>query len=172
MRLKKALAPVLLCAALFGACAREPRVGETVKREGQPDMTYVAAEDAEMNASIEKARASLQTFKAALGSRPAGSDFFAVKVAFTYGLNSKEHIWLTEPTFASGRVSGQVGNEPVNATFLRPGQRVSAPESDVSDWMYVESGVLRGGYTLRVLLSRLPSTEREKQLQEMGFRLE
>jgi uncharacterized protein YegJ (DUF2314 family) len=125
-----------------------------------------------MNASIEKARASLQTFKAALRSPPAGSDSFAVKVAFTYGRDSQEHIWLTEPSVASGRVSGQVGNEPVNATFLKLGQRVSAPESDVSDWMFVESGVLRGGYTLRVLLKRLPPPEHEKQLQDMGFRLE
>lgn len=135
-------------------------------------MSYVAAEDAEMNASIETARASLQTFKAALRSRPAGADSFAVKVAFTYGRDSQEHIWLTEPSFSSGRVSGLVGNEPVNATFLRLGQNVSAPDSDVSDWMFVESGVLRGGYTLRVLLNRLPPLERERQLQEMGFRLE
>ena len=172
MRRREALVPPLLLATLFAACAREPRVGETVKREGQPDMTYVAAEDAEMNASIEKAQASLQAFKAALRSRPAGADSFAVKVAFTYGRDSEEHIWLMEPSFASGRVSGLVGNEPVNATFLRVGQEVSALESDVSDWMYVESGVLRGGYTLRVLLNRLSPSEREKQLREMGLRLE
>ncbi len=86
--------------------------------------------------------------------------------------DSQEHIWLTEPSFASGRVSGVVNNEPVDATFLKLGQRVSAPEADISDWMFVESGVLRGGYTLRVLLDRLPPPEREKQMQAMGFRLD
>lgn len=172
MRLKKSLYPVLFCGALLAACAREPKVGETVKREGEPDTTYVAGEDAEMNAAIEKARASLQEFKAALKTPPRGSDSFSVKVAFAVGADGHEHIWLSEPSFESGRASGRVANEPLSATHLKLGQNVSAPESDVTDWMFLEQGILRGGYTLRVLLSRAPPAEREKQLQEMGFRLE
>jgi uncharacterized protein YegJ (DUF2314 family) len=162
---------LLISLGLVSAC--RAKVGETVRRPGQPDMTYVSGEDVAMNQAIQTARGFLPTFRAALADQSSSRSRFAVKVAFAYGTaGGHEHIWLTEPAFAAGRVTGVVSNEPVDVTTLRIGQRITAPEADVSDWMYLESGVLRGGYTLRVLLDRLLPAERAEMLRQMDFRLE
>jgi uncharacterized protein YegJ (DUF2314 family) len=162
---------VLLAALFLWSCS--PSDGNTLKREGQPDMVYVPAADAAMNGAIEKARSSLLGFRAALASPPSGSSGFAVKVGFPYGNDaSHEHIWLTEVEFSGDQVSGVVNNEPVDATQVRLGQKVTAPISAVSDWMYVDNGVLKGGFTVRVLLDRMSPTERDKTLSGMGARLE
>ena len=160
-----------LVAMLVSACG--PSDSNSVKRAGEPDMISVAAVDAAMNTAIAKARATLPAFKAALASPPPGSSGFAVKVAFAYGKNgSQEHIWLTEPQFTGESISGTVNNEPVDATHLTLGQRVAAPVADISDWMYAANGVLKGGETVRALLSRMPPEERAETLASMGFRLE
>ncbi|MCE9635457.1 MAG: DUF2314 domain-containing protein [Planctomycetes bacterium] len=162
---------ILMAALILWGCS--PSDGKVVTREGQPDVHRVPAADAEMNAAVEKARSSLPSFQAVLASPSADSSGFAVKVAFAYGNEgSHEHVWLTEAEFSGDRVSGLIDNEPVYATELKAGQRVTALIRDVSDWMYVERGILKGGYTVRVLLDRMSPAERSESLSGMGFRLE
>jgi uncharacterized protein YegJ (DUF2314 family) len=57
-------------------------------------------------------------------------------------------------------------------TSIKLGQQVSTPEARVSDWMYVQNGVLYGDFTVRALLDRMLPEERERQLASMNFRLE
>ena len=135
-------------------------------------MAYVAPEDAAMNAAILKARSTLGDFKQKLTKRSDPNSDFSVKVGFSYGPEKYEHIWLSEPEFSQGQISGIVGNEPVDAKNLKLGQRVSVPESNISDWMYLENGALQGGFTLRVLLDKLSPSEREAQLRSMRLRIE
>jgi len=161
---------VVALAFLTAACSQ--KVGQTVKREGQPDIVVVSAEDTAMNAAVFRARGSLPQFKAALASPPPGSSGFAVKVAFPYGSDNREHIWLLEPSFSNGQVSGVVNNEPEFVSTIKLGQRVSQPEAQLSDWMYVREGVLQGGYTIRAALDSLSPAERESQVRAMGLRLE
>ena len=126
-----------------------------------------------MAAAIAKARASLESFRTVLAAPPTGSKSFSVKVGFPWGIkDDREHIWLTEPKLAATTVTGTINNEPVDATSLKLGEVVTAPLEDISDWMYVENGVLRGGYTLRVLLDKMSPETRKKMLSEMGFRLD
>lgn len=137
------------------------------------EVIYVKSGDATMAAAIAKAQASLESFRAVLAAPPAGSKSFSVKVGFPWGLkDDREHIWLTEPKLEATTVTGTINNDPVDVTSLKLGQVVTAPLKDVSDWMYVENGVLRGGYTLRVLLDKMSAETRKKMLSEMGFRLD
>ena len=161
---------LLVVALLATSCKDGP--SNVVKRLGRPDVVNMEAEDPLMNAAIKKAVSTLPEFKAALAVPPSGASGFSVKVAFPHGNNSREHIWLGSPSFSDGLVSGVVGNEPVYVTSIKLGQQVSAPEARVSDWMYVQNGVLHGGFTVRALLDRMPPEEREHQLAEMNFRLE
>jgi len=166
----KRLAASLVIALSLASCKKE--AGQIVKRPGQPDMAYVEAEDPIMNAAIKRAGATLPSFKAVVAAPPVNASEIAVKVGFQYGSTDEEHIWLISPSFAGGQVSGLVNNEPVNVTSVKLGQHVSAPEGCISDWMYVQDGVLHGGFTIRVLLERMPAEERERQVKDMGFRLE
>jgi uncharacterized protein YegJ (DUF2314 family) len=151
----------------FAACARSS--GDAPKDE----VIYVKSGDRTMTAAIAKAQASLETFRTVLAAPPAGTKSFSVKVGFPWGIkDDREHIWLTEPKLAATTVTGTINNEPVDATSLKLGEVVTAPLADISDWMYVENGVLRGGYTLRVLLDKMSPETRSKMLGEMGFRLE
>ena len=150
------------------ACSRSS-AGDAPKNE----VVYVKGNDAAMSAAIAKAQASFDTFRAALTTPPAGAQNFSVKVGFPWGIkDDREHIWLIEPKLDDTSVTGKVNNEPVDVMTLKLGQVVTAPLKDVSDWMYVENGVLRGGYTLRVLLDKMSPEMRKKMLGEMGFRLE
>jgi len=115
----------------------------------------------------------MPAFRAALASPPSGSSGFAVKVAFAYGSDgAREHIWLVEPIFSGDMVSGIVNNDPVDVKNMQFGQKVTAPTSDISDWMYIEHDVLKGGFTMRVLLDRMPENKRSATLTGMGVRLE
>ena len=137
------------------------------------EVIYVKSGDATMAAAIAKAQGSLESFRTVLAAPPAGAKSFSVKVGFPWGLkDDREHIWLTEPKLEAATVTGTINNEPVDVTSVKLGQVVTAPLKDVSDWMYVENGVLRGGYTLRVLLDKMSPETRQKMLSEMGFRLD
>jgi len=164
------LLSILICAMAFIAC--QPKAGQIVKRSGEPDMAYVAPDDQAMNAAILKARSTLSTFKDNLVKPPAKVTDFSVKVAFSYGPEKFEHIWLSNPEFKDGQFYGNIGNEPVDLKNYKLGQRVSASESAISDWMFLDNGLLRGGYTLRVLLDKLPPSERAAQLNSMRFRVD
>ncbi|WP_139369947.1 DUF2314 domain-containing protein [Xanthomonas citri pv. citri] len=70
-------------------------------------------------------------------------------------------LWLSvESTTASG-FNGSVFEAPPEFTDLSPGTRKFVPDSEVADWALVSSGVMHGGYSLRIQRSRLPAAELE-----------
>lgn len=157
----------------FWARGRSHGFQNVIQRPGQPDIVAVDAENQEMNAAIAKARASLPAFRAALASPPPDSRAFAVKVSFAFDDGaSHEHIWLIHPELTGNLVRGVVNNEPENVKYVRLGQTVTARAADISDWMYVERGVLKGGETIRVLYSRMSPEELKADLDRVGFKLE
>ena len=161
--------PLLLLLPILSACARH---AETDKEKDRDEVVYVKSEDPGMTAAIAKAQSTLGTFKAALAAPAPGSERYAVKVGFPYGKGDREHIWVAEPKFNEASVTGRIMNEPVDVPDLKFGQVVTAPVKDVSDWMYVEGGVMRGGYTMRVLLDKMSPDERKKMLGELSVRLD
>ena len=153
----------------FGLAACSRSSGDAPKDE----IVYVKSGDPTMAAAITKAQGSLESFRAVLAAPPAGTKSFSVKVGFPWGIkDDREHIWLAEPKLDATTVTGTINNEPIDVTSLKLGEVVTAPLKDLSDWMYVENGVLRGGYTLRVLLDKMSPEARSKMLSEMGFRLD
>jgi len=168
MMMRHELTLLLVC-VLLSACARK---GEADSEKSKDEVVYVKSEDPGMAAAIAKARDTLGTFKTALAAPPPHTERYAVKVGFPYGKDNREHIWMREPKFTEATVSGKIMNEPVDVPDLKFGQDVTAPAADISDWMYVENGVLRGGYTMRVLLDKMAPEEKQKMLGELGVRLE
>lgn len=82
-----------------------------------------------------------------------------MKVAFTEN-DDVEHIWLADLDFAGSRPSGVVANEP-RIKSLKFMQVTEFSVQQVTDWMYVDHGVLVGGYTTRLLRKRIPLEERK-----------
>ena len=134
----------------------------TTKRFTASDSTTiygVEQEDKEMNLTILTAKTSLNKFDSALNSKDSTYDFFALKVRFQFE-NNGEHIWLREVVKKNGEYYGIVNNEPEYIANLKFDDTVKIVKNDISDWMYLENGKLRGGFTTRLLRVRMTTAER------------
>ena len=129
------------------------------KKHPADNVTYVADDDPRMNAAIEKARSTVNTFITALKTPRASQTAFSVKMAFTDGPNT-EHMWLTPVRFDGKHFQGTISNEPEQVKSVKMGQQASVEPSKSSDWMFVENRKLVGGYTIRALRDALPPSER------------
>jgi uncharacterized protein YegJ (DUF2314 family) len=131
----------------------------------------VSADDPQMNAAIDQARKSVQQFIMALQSSKILESNFSVKKRFDQG-EEVEHIWLTDITFDGQNFHGKVGNDPEEVKNIKLGDDAVVDKNEISDWMYIENGKLVGGYTIRVLYSRMTSDEKKDFLKGMPFSLE
>lgn len=117
------------------------------------NMTLVEADDPEMMAAEKQARDTLDDFIQAMQKpSPAQSDF-GVKHAFVDG-ETYEHMWISGLTYANGKFSGVLANEPGMVANVKEGDPVTIDRSEVEDWMYFDGENLVGGYTVKVLVSR------------------
>ena len=140
--------------AILSGCAPD-----VIQRPGEPDVVGVAADDDAMNAAMQAARDSYDTFLSELGS-PEPTGHYSVKIRVDDG-PEVEHIWLNELQLEGGALTGVVNNEPVSVSTVRLGDRVSVERERLSDWLIIDQGVYRGGFTIRVLRDLMSPDERE-----------
>jgi uncharacterized protein YegJ (DUF2314 family) len=131
-------------------------------------IAMVDSSDKEMNGAIDQARKSVQQFITALQSPKTGQSDFSIKKRFDQG-DSGEHIWLTDVTFDGKDFHGKVGNDPEIVKNIKFGDDATVGKDEISDWMFIQDGKLEGGYTLRVLYSRMSSEEKSNFLQQVPF---
>lgn len=55
---------------------------------------------------------------------------------------------------------------------MKLGQSVTVAPREISDWMFVKSGKLVGGYTTRVLYARLSPQDKALFNKEADFKIE
>jgi uncharacterized protein YegJ (DUF2314 family) len=132
-------------------------------------VTAVDENDPRMNAAMDKARATVKSFIAALQSPQPGQSDFTVKMAFTDGSNT-EHMWLGSVSYDGNLFHGTVSNVPETVKGVAIGQPARVAPAKISDWMYRENGKVVGGYTVRVLRETLSPRERADFDQQLQFR--
>jgi uncharacterized protein YegJ (DUF2314 family) len=130
-------------------------VGATASAQG-PGVTMVPENDPEMAAAIAKGRATLGQFWQALEKPAPNEQSFALKVALPLGNGRAEHIWANNVERRDGKIFGTINNEPKDLKNVRLGQRIEVSDVLISDWMYMRSGKIVGGYTIRALLKHMP----------------
>lgn len=146
MKLRHLLLPALLATAFLsgGAVAQDPIIGYD-------------KDDADMNAAIDEARATLPLFlDEAFNEDGESWDEALVKVAFPTvdgGGMDVEHIWVAP--FAEregGGFTGLLANEPMAMGDLTVGDQVDFTADMISDWhMTAPSGRFWGSFTSRVM---------------------
>jgi uncharacterized protein YegJ (DUF2314 family) len=84
-----------------------------------------------------------------------------VKVFFPHPNDPQagEHMWVNNVEFGREEMQATLCNDASWLPGLSEGARVSFTADRVSDWFFVVSGVVRGGYTIKVVLSRLTSEQ-------------
>lgn len=152
---------ILVSLAMLSGCGRD-----VIHREGKPDVVGVATEDAAMNAAMQAARESFDTFLSELAS-PEPTAHYSVKLRFEDG-PEVEHIWVNDLQLEGDSLTGVVNNEPVKVSTVRFGDRVSVKRERLSDWLIIDQGVYRGGFTIRVFRDQMSPDEKEALDQQIG----
>jgi uncharacterized protein YegJ (DUF2314 family) len=154
-----ALICAFVAAASLTSCSRH---------NSKDDKTIsVSSDDAEMNAAIAKARASLPDFWQAYQKREQGESGFSLKVKIID--NEKiEHFWVVDIERKDGKITGAINNDPDNVQNVKLGDKITVNEPDISDWLYLRNGKMVGNYTLRALFKEKPKSEVEKYKQMLA----
>ncbi len=152
---------LVLCLTLLSACSDQ-----------RDDIIPVSSGDEEMNKTMELARKNLDLFWTERDK--AGDDFNGLlKVYFTDpGEEGGEHMWVDVIEHTGNTTSGILLSTPGWLKSIKPGDLVSFPDSQVSDWLFVEDGKARGAYTVKLLRSRMSPAERQEHDAASPFRFE
>ena len=135
-------------------------------RAAGPPVAQIANDDPAMIEAIAKARTTIPDFVRALQTPAAGSRDFSIKAHFP---DLQEHMWVTVLQYADGVFTGALGNAPRSSTTLKLGDEVRVPEDLISDWKYIENDILAGGYSLRLIRSRMTDKARKDFDSRLDF---
>ncbi|MBX9682037.1 MAG: DUF2314 domain-containing protein [Gemmataceae bacterium] len=131
-------------------------------------LTFMANDDPRMCAAIADAHSHWDVFVFALQNPGTKQKGFSVKAPFREGRNS-EQLWLTRIELTGENISGIVDDEPVFLRGIRRKQVVQVTRSQISDWMFLDQGKIRGGYTIRALRDSLGAEERARFLASFPY---
>lgn len=153
----------------FAGCGEKSP--QPVKRDGQPDVLMVSDEDPRMATAIAKSRETIQVFVDHLKSPRSDQTDFAIKVPVTEN-GKTEHLWLKDVSFDGEQFKGIINNEPLELRSVKIGELRTVRPAELSDWMFVEAGILKGGYSIRALRNAMPAGERQTFDANVPFRFD
>lgn len=123
----------------------------------------VQNQDLEMEEAINLAKLTFHEFEAALKSENTNFANFLIKKGFESD-KGEEYLWISNIMINKNKNNyvGIVANEPLYTKVVKAGDIVEISNEDVGDWMYLENNVVKGGYTLKLLRSRMSEKERNQ----------
>lgn len=124
------------------------------KPESEPSTVSFDSDDPEVNAAVEKARATVDRFVRAFNNPCALCHAFSVKKAYDTRSGSREHIWIEVTSIEGDTYHGTIANDPVDIPDLALGDEVSGSLAEISDWLYQVRDTMAGGFTVRVAVER------------------
>lgn len=153
--IKWAVSAAITAVAVFGILT----LGPGSKVDVVDRIISVADTDAEMNAAIARARATLPVFWASYYAPNRTETEHSLKVRFRNAGND-EHIWMSEvKKLPSGEYAARFADTPQNLPGKRLGDPVQFNEADISDWMFMRNGKIVGGETIKPLLKSMPKAD-------------
>ncbi|QJQ31236.1 DUF2314 domain-containing protein [Sphingomonas lacunae] len=113
-------------------------------------------DDPALQAAKAEARASLPQFWSAFDARHPDDSEFGLKVNLKPGEPDGELIWALDIERNGERISGILGNRPVDRAYAE-GQRVEIDPAAIVDWCYFRDGVAQGHFTTRAMFPHMPA---------------
>ena len=160
-------------ALLLAGCPDKsgPVMGPVALQDSRPEVIRIGVDDPLTARAINEARKTAGQLVQAFRTRGAAQRDFRFKILVAErGL--VEQYWVALESADEHGFTGTISNHPGDITSVKFGQRVTVPAREISDWMYVDNGVLKGGYSVRLMRDRLQPEERQEFEREMGFRIE
>lgn len=108
----------------------------------------VPDDDPRMQAAVAEARQRWPEFVTAFAARDG--EHYAVKAPVTAGGNT-EFIWVQVESVEGDRITGTLGNEPVDLGDLREGSSVTVSANDLADWAFVRGEQPTGLFSLKAI---------------------
>ncbi|MEM0897259.1 MAG: DUF2314 domain-containing protein [Verrucomicrobiota bacterium] len=121
-----------------------------------PETLVSSYNESEMDAAIEKAKATVGDFVEALAIGEA--DEFSIKAPISDS-NGTEHFWISDVAYADGKFTGLIANDPGVVKNVEYGQSWSVEKNEISDWMFMRGEMIHGGFTIEALLASYPEEE-------------
>jgi uncharacterized protein YegJ (DUF2314 family) len=153
--------------------AAEEETGNSASRQtiapGSGDYSSVSDDDKQMDRAVESAQRTLGFFMAALKAKKDGDTVFEIEKAFTDS-DKVEHLWIKRVSYDGKNFHGQIDNQPNEVKNVHDGERVTVAPAEVTDWMFLKDGKLIGGYSTRVLYSRLSPEDKAEFDKHAGFK--
>ncbi len=128
-------------------------------------------EDKEMNEAILTARNTLHQLDTVLASGNYDEESASLKVKFD-APGGGEHMWVGFVMKKDGVYSGIVANEAELTKEVKMGDSIAIDPANITDWKYSDNGVLRGGYTIRLIRKRMTKEERTQLDKELPYKVE
>ncbi|MBW8865182.1 MAG: DUF2314 domain-containing protein [Verrucomicrobia bacterium] len=136
------------------------------KPSGGDKTIGVSENDADMNAAIAKARSTLPQFWQVFEHPDHGESDFCLKVKIT-DKNEVEHFWAADIERTNNIIKSTISNDPEFVHNVKNGDRITIPEADISDWLYMKDKKMVGNYTLRAMFKEMKPDEVEKYKKMM-----
>jgi uncharacterized protein YegJ (DUF2314 family) len=142
-----------------------------IQKKTTENIYETGGKDTLMNAAKLRAQETFVKFDTAFQNGHFDRKSFSIKVRFRYPAGN-EYIWATEISRRNGQYWGLISDTPRYTTEVRFNERVKIDPADIADWLFGNDSVLHGGYTLRLIVSRMSGEDSVRHYLEFPYRIE
>lgn len=128
--------------------------------EPQDQPLFMLMPNDTMEEAARSANGSLAHFRGLLASADDRDGSPMVKIYIADPEGDGMWLWLGVDSVAANGFDAHVFEAPPELTHLSSGSRLFVANDQVADWAIIISGVMHGGYSLRLHRDRLPEAER------------
>lgn len=146
-----------------------PASAQTTTQKARSDQVFmIKTGDPDMMAARQKARATLPEFLRTAGAPRTGMRNFTVKIGIADG-EQHEFFWIAPFKQNGTRFTGQIDNTPRLVKNVTKNQTVTFDEADITDWMYMDNGKMKGNFSACVLLKNEPKDQADALKKRLGL---
>ncbi len=170
--MSRTLLLLALAAFFFSGCKDPAKAAKDKRRDDLRALMHGNTDDPDIRAAMEKARATVGEFLAAVQKPAANQRQFMVRKAYpTLEAGRQQILWINQVTFDGTLLHGVADDKTatVGAGISLDG-KVAFPPSAIADWMFNEDGKAVGGFMLRALKKKMTEDEWAKIASQITFK--
>ncbi|MBL9022875.1 MAG: DUF2314 domain-containing protein [Myxococcales bacterium] len=142
----------------YAAKTEEERIGLAIEAlfGPAPDPTsLVPADDPELRAIGERARAKLRALAPKMKNGPPPREQLTVKAPFEADDGSIEWMWVSVTAWSGKTIVGSLNNKPQRVAKLGVGAKVEVSEDKIADYVWTRAdGTKEGGESIELFIER------------------